>query len=103
MQIAESHPFDPRLGDRMLGGLIYDGRMVGRVVFLQGFGQHSQAAQVILASEIELADQTDLPENERAARIEAPPVNQKIGRLEALTAGRRRIDTKVGEKTVFRR
>jgi hypothetical protein len=54
-------------------------------------------------SRIELADDPDLPQHERAPYVEPPVVNQEIRGLEALTTGSGGVNAEVRKQAIFGR
>ena len=73
-QACQRDPLDPRLGDRILRGLVDHNLVIERVVRLQHFEQHVQAAWFVAMLVREVADRADLPQDKRAIGIETAPV-----------------------------
>src|SRR5579859_5484640 len=82
-------------------GLVHGHLVLGRVLLEQHFDEHRKPGRLCVRGRNDATHRADLPQNEGRGRIDTAAVDEKVGRVVALTTRLRRVETEVGEEPVL--
>src|SRR6266508_2446009 len=102
-KVLQPDPFHDRIEYWVGRCLVQDHLVIRPVAVLKELGQHRKPGDAWLHPSSSQSDTRDLPKDQRGARVESPPEQQKVGRFEALASPDPRVDTEVSEQTVLGR